>query len=34
MDRRGEAKAWLKENRDKLSEEDKEFAREKLGYLH
>lgn len=34
QDRRAEAKAWLKENRDKLTEEDKEFVRENLGYLH
>jgi len=34
QDRRAEAKAWLKENRDKLNVEDREFAREKLGYLH
>jgi hypothetical protein len=34
QDRRVEAKIWLKENRDKLSPEDKEFARENLGYLH
>jgi hypothetical protein len=34
QDRRAEAKAWLKENRAKLSDEDKELVREKLGYLH
>ncbi len=34
QDRRMEAKAWLKENRAKLSEEDQEFVRERLGYLH
>jgi ABC-type multidrug transport system fused ATPase/permease subunit len=34
QDRRAEAKIWLKENRDKLSAEDKEFVKEKLGYLH
>lgn len=34
QDRRAEAKAWLKENRDKLSAEDNELVREKLGYLH
>jgi hypothetical protein len=34
QDRRLEAKVWLKENRDKLSEEDRELVREKLGYLH
>ena len=33
QERRAEAKAWLKENRGKLSEEDQEFARERLGYL-
>jgi hypothetical protein len=33
QERRIEAKAWLKENRAKLSEEDREFARERLGYL-
>ena len=34
QDRRIEAKAWLKENREKLSEEDRELVKEKLGYLH
>ena len=34
QDRRAEAKTWLKENREKLSDEDREFAREKLGYLY
>ncbi len=33
QERRNEAKAWLKENRDKLTEEDRELARERLGYL-
>jgi len=33
QERRAEAKAWLEENREKLSEEDREFARERLGYL-
>jgi hypothetical protein len=33
QERRIEAKAWLKENRAKLTEEDIEFARERLGYL-
>ena len=33
QERRAEAKAWLKENRDKLTEEDRELARERLGYL-
>lgn len=31
--RRTEAKAWLAENSDKLSDEDKEFITEHLGYL-
>jgi hypothetical protein len=34
QDRRAEAKAWLKENRAKLTEEDREYVREHLGYLH
>jgi len=34
QDRRAEAKAWLKINRVKLTDEDKEFVREYLGYLH
>ena len=34
QDRRAEAKAWLKLNRNKLSPEDREFVRERLGYLH
>jgi hypothetical protein len=34
QDRRAEAKAWLKENRGQLSDEDKEFVKERLGYLH
>ena len=34
QDRRAEAKAWLALNHEKLSPEDKEFAREYLGYLH
>jgi hypothetical protein len=33
QERRAEAKAWLKDNRAKLTEEDIEFARERLGYL-
>jgi hypothetical protein len=33
QDRRAEAKAWLKGNRDKLTDEDKEFVNEYLGYL-
>jgi hypothetical protein len=33
QERRTEAKAWLKDNHDKLSEEDRELARERLGYL-
>jgi hypothetical protein len=33
QERRAEAKAWLRENRDKLTEEDRELARERLGYL-
>jgi len=33
QERRAEVKAWLKENREKLTEEDRELARERLGYL-
>ena len=33
QERRAEAKAWLKDNREKLSEEDRELVNEKLGYL-
>jgi hypothetical protein len=33
QDRRTEAKAWLKENRDQLTDEDNAFARDYLGYL-
>ena len=33
QDRRAEVKAWLKSNRNQLSDEDKEFVREHLGYL-
>lgn len=33
QERRAEAKAWLKENHAKLTEEDREFIRERLGYL-
>ncbi|MEI9999882.1 MAG: hypothetical protein WDO13_12350 [Verrucomicrobiota bacterium] len=33
QDRRAEAKAWLKANRDKLTEEDREYVKEHLGYL-
>ena len=33
QERRAEAKAWLKEHREKLTEEDREIARERLGYL-
>jgi hypothetical protein len=33
QERRAEAKAWLKENRQKLTEEDRELARARLGYL-
>jgi len=33
QDRRAEAKAWLKDNQDKLTDEDKVFVREYLGYL-
>ncbi len=34
QDRRAEASRWLKINRDKLTEEDREFVNEHLGYLH
>ena len=34
QDRRAEAKAWLKNNRDTLTNEDKKFVKEYLGYLH
>ena len=33
QDRRAEAKAWLKENRDKLTDEDQAFVHDYLGYL-
>lgn len=33
QDRRAEAKAWLKNNRHKLTDEDKEFVNKYLGYL-
>jgi hypothetical protein len=33
QERRAEAKAWLKEHREKLTEEDRELARTRLGYL-
>jgi len=33
QDRRAEAKAWLKHNRNKLTDEDKEFVNQYLGYL-
>ncbi len=33
QDRRAEAKAWLKINREKLSEEDCEYVNQYLGYL-
>jgi hypothetical protein len=33
QDRRAEAKAWLKNNGHKLSEEDREFVKQNLGYL-
>jgi hypothetical protein len=33
QDRRAEAKVWLKENRDKLTEEDHDYANQYLGYL-
>jgi hypothetical protein len=34
QDRRAEAKAWLRENRDKLTDEDKAFVGDYLSYLH
>ncbi len=34
QDRRTEAKNWLRNNWDKLTDEDREFVRENLGYLH
>jgi hypothetical protein len=33
QDRRAEAKAWLKNNRDKLTNEDEDFVNEYLGYI-
>jgi hypothetical protein len=33
QDRRAEAKAWLKENREKLTDEDRAFVNDYLGYL-
>jgi hypothetical protein len=33
QERRAEAKTWLKENSEKLTEEDRELVRERLGYL-
>jgi len=33
QDRRAEARVWLKENRHKLTDEDKEFVNKYLGYL-
>ena len=33
QERRAEAKAWLKENREKLSPEDQDFVKQYLGYL-
>jgi hypothetical protein len=33
QDRRAEAKAWLRNNRDRLTTEDKEFVNEYLGYI-
>jgi hypothetical protein len=33
QERRAEAKAWLKDHREKLTEEDRELARARLGYL-
>jgi hypothetical protein len=33
QDRRAEAKAWLKENWAKMTDEEREFANERLGYL-
>jgi len=34
QDRRAEAKAWLQENRGKLTDEDRAFVKDYLGYLH
>jgi hypothetical protein len=34
QDRRAEAKVWLKENRAKLTAEDREYVNQYLGYLH
>ena len=34
QDRRAEAKAWLKENRGKLTDEAQAFVHDYLGYLH
>lgn len=34
QDRRTDAKVWLKENREKLTDEDKAFVNDFLGYLH
>ena len=33
QDRRAEARVWLNENRDKLTDEDREFAKQHLAYL-
>jgi hypothetical protein len=33
QDRRAEARLWLKENRERLTDEDREFAKQHLGYL-
>ena len=33
QDRRADARLWLKENRDKLTEEDREFVKQHLGYM-
>ncbi len=33
QDRRAEAKAWLKSNREKLTQEDREYVNQYLGYL-
>ena len=33
QERRTEARAWLNENRDKLTDEDKQFVNDYLGYL-
>jgi hypothetical protein len=33
QDRRAEAKVWLKANREKLTEEDREYVNQYLGYL-